>query len=294
MFIVCIYGGIASQMNQYSFALALSERFPTAAVKIVIGSSWFKNMDHNGYELDYAFGITADSVDVGLIRRLADFYPGSGVKAKFYNAVNQLRCKLWGHKTSNIQMGDAIAFDRLLNDLDLANDYLFYGNCSREISAMVKSELSERFVFSRPLSGGNFKLARSISGCESVSIHLRRRDYVTMGFTLLGQDYYRRAISVIERKVNNPVYYIFSDDMKCAGEMFDFLQRKVFVCGNTGKNSYIDMQLMSLCKHNITANSGFSFWGAWLNKQPNKIVVIPVCKHLGGAAVTENMGWIQI
>ena len=88
-------------------------------------------------------------------------------------------------------------------------------------------------------------------------------------------DYYSKAIRLIKNRVRNPTFYIFSDDLTCAKKMFAELSNAVFISSNRGKYNYKDMQLMSSCKHNIIANSGFSTMGAYLNKFQEKIVVAP-------------------
>ena len=88
-------------------------------------------------------------------------------------------------------------------------------------------------------------------------------------------DYYQRAMSFIENKVENPAYFIFSDDIAWCKENLSSNFPIEFVTGNEGNRSYWDIQLMRNCKHNIIANSSFSWWGAWLNNTPAKIVVAP-------------------
>lgn len=77
-----------------------------------------------------------------------------------------------------------------------------------------------------------------------------------------------------ERLPEKPVFFVFSDDISWVKGNLDIPQA-VYIEGNTGKDAYIDMQLMSLCRHHIIANSSFSWWGAWLNPAPDKIVLAP-------------------
>ena len=115
---------------------------------------------------------------------------------------------------------------------------------------------------------------------KSVSIHVRRGDYVNHPLFggICDKAYYQRAITYIQEKTDCDYYIIFSNDIKwCEENLSALLMGKnvVFVNWNKGKDSYQDMYLMSRCNYNIIANSSFSWWGAWLNNNPEKIVVAP-------------------
>jgi hypothetical protein len=83
-------------------------------------------------------------------------------------------------------------------------------------------------------------------------------------------------MSLVESKVEQPRYFVFSDDIAWCKEHLKSKFPMEFVSGNEGDRSYWDIQLMRHCKHNIIANSSFSWWGAWLNNSPNKIVIAPI------------------
>ncbi len=114
---------------------------------------------------------------------------------------------------------------------------------------------------------------------QAVSIHVRRGDYVSeKHWKSLGcicqRSYYLMALSEIERKVNQPHYYVFSEDLDWVREHLP-LTSATFVDWNKGEDSWQDMMLMSCCHHHIICNSTFSWWGAWLNPLSDKIVVAP-------------------
>jgi hypothetical protein len=106
---------------------------------------------------------------------------------------------------------------------------------------------------------------------EICSLHVRRGDYMFVQHILpfLSIDYYKLAIEKIGKE---KLFLIFSDDINWCKNVFSFIPNKIFIEGN---NDVIDLYLMSKCKHNIIANSSYSWWGAWLNNSPNKIVVSP-------------------
>ena len=142
----------------------------------------------------------------------------------------------------------------------------------------VENEIRRAFRFRNPLIGKNKMLADQIGDQDAVSIHVRRNDYLSVsGYVVQNVEYYRNAMKRISEKYKNPVYYCFSDDIDWCRKHLPFDREVVFVDWNTGNFSYYDMQLMSLCKANIIANSTFSLWAAWLNNNTDKTVVRP--KH---------------
>lgn len=120
---------------------------------------------------------------------------------------------------------------------------------------------------------------KKIKTTDSVSIHVRRGDYVSIarigqGVGICGVKYYQRAIKFITKKTRNPVFFIFSeaDGLDWVKQNLKFESPLVLV---KSSKDYEDLRLMSLCQHNIVANSSFSWWGAWLNENPKKIIVAP-------------------
>ena len=132
---------------------------------------------------------------------------------------------------------------------------------------------------------------------NSCSIHVRRGDYVNLQdyHPFPGMDYYRNAISYMKNKGVN-IFYIFSDDIEWCKEHFSYIDEIIYVEGNIDIK---DLALMSICKNNIIANSSFSWWGAWLNGNENKIVISPSV-WFGPSkkgVITEDLyceGWIKM
>ncbi len=114
----------------------------------------------------------------------------------------------------------------------------------------------------------------SLFDSSTLAIHVRRGDYVGLSdhHPELSTDYYIQATKYITDKVSIDNYVIFSDDITYCKKLFGDSDEIVYI---EREEDYIDLYLMSLCKHNIIANSTFSWWGAWLNQNPNKIVVAP-------------------
>lgn len=120
-------------------------------------------------------------------------------------------------------------------------------------------------------------LKESITQCNAVSIHIRRGDYVTNSkancyFKPCEAEYYQKAIQYLVKYISNPVFFVFSDDILWAKANFKIDFPTYFVEGNSAQE---DLWLMASCGYQIIANSTFSWWGAWLNQQPDKIVIAP-------------------
>jgi len=168
---------------------------------------------------------------------------------------------------------------------------------SEKYFKQFEKEIRSLFVF-KEIPG--FAIAQKIRQENSVSIHIRRGDYLTkISQEVLGSlplDYYQQGVELIKSRVSNPVFYFFSDDIDWAKNNFK-LPNAVFVSNDLTKDHIEDLYLMSLCKHNIIANSSFSWWGAWLNKNPGKNVIAPKKWFNKGPKDTQDLipvEWMKI
>jgi hypothetical protein len=163
------------------------------------------------------------------------------------------------------------------------------------------SQIRKDFTFRLPLEGRNAELAIDMAGSQSISLHIRRGDYIKHKPTskimhVCSLDYYRDAVRWVSSKVVAPVFFVFSDDMEWVRRHIDFLPNFVLVDINREADSFRDMQLMSFCKHHIIANSSFSWWGAWLNSNVKKIVIAPqkwFCNGLDDSDLIPSQ-WIRL
>lgn len=143
----------------------------------------------------------------------------------------------------------------------------------------IKDKIRADFRFRDFSDDRNIKISHKMKQENSVAIHIRKGiDYKTniIFKNTCPIDYYQRAISYIKAHVENPIFYIFTDNKEWVKEHFTNFD--YILCDwnpTNGKQNYLDMQLMSCAKHNIIANSTYSWWGAWLNMNPNKIVIAP-------------------
>ncbi len=127
--------------------------------------------------------------------------------------------------------------------------------------------LKKKMVISEELRG-------ILSDRNTVSIHVRRGDFLRFGRNISGSDYYTRAINYMKDKIDNPFFLIFSDDVEWVEKNMD-LKLEHRMMSRQGYSDCEELMLMSMCRNNITANSTFSYWGAWLNPNREKIVVSP-------------------
>jgi hypothetical protein len=165
----------------------------------------------------------------------------------------------------------------------------------------VSDVIRKDFTFCQPLNEQNAAIAEQIGSVNAVSLHVRRGDYInnpkalaTHG--LCPHSYYEAAIRYIEERVVTPYFFVFSDDMQWVRENIKIDHPCYYVDHNHGKESYNDMRLMSMCTHNIVANSSFSWWGAWLNSHTDKIVIVPQKWFVNNNNVKDLFpsGWVVL
>lgn len=145
----------------------------------------------------------------------------------------------------------------------------------------IESDVRHAFAFPKFDKNDTFNKtwAKTIKDCENpVFIHIRRGDYVELNGWLLDMDYYKNAVKYIKQHVKKPTFFVFSDaDEKYIHDNLQIGCKYQYIgTHNADTNqSFRDMQLMSLCRHAIIANSSFSWWGAWLQKNKKHIVCAP-------------------
>lgn len=160
------------------------------------------------------------------------------------------------------------------------NQYLIGHFQSYKFFNDYRDSILKEFQFStKSLSEKTKKMAKVISCNNSVCIHVRRGDYLNgYYYETLGKvcsiDYYKRAVEYMREMIEEPKFFVFSDDPVYVAQNLQ-IEDAIYVDFNKGRDSWQDMYLMSQCKHNVIANSTFSWWGAWLNNNPRKIVVAP-------------------
>jgi len=168
----------------------------------------------------------------------------------------------------------------------------------RHIADTIRHELTPI----EPMDSENERALANILQSNAIAVHVRRGDYVTnplaaaaLGVLSLG--YYRRAMDSVALHVADPVFYVFSDDHDWVRDNLRHPAPLVQMTVNGPEQGFRDIQLMSACKHHILANSSFSWWGAWMNTSPDKIVIAPTPWFLDKGLDTRDVlppGWTAI
>ncbi len=297
MIIVQFTSGLGNQMFQYAFYRFLQELYPKVEVKADV--NWFHgHKEHNGYELENIFarkdnpGFHIEKASIRDILKVTGLIPTflggrSGPfleKLKYYpNRILRLFSREY-HKQFHIHQMDYEDNEQVykkIQRLDLEKNWYFSGFWVEEIyyKDRIHSLRKELSFQEETMGKKNKDYMEKIKNSQSVSIHVRRGDYIGKykgDFCLLDMDYYKKAVDYVEGKREGELtYFIFSDDKEFIEREFSWLPRKWIVTGNTGMESYRDMQLMKSCDSHILANSTFSIWGALLDGKENPLCVYP-------------------
>lgn len=267
MIIVKLIGGLGNQMFQYALGRHLSQKNNT---KLKMDITGFESYKLHKYSLD-TFNIKKNVATKSEIGRFKKSKPKSGRKWFLYNKLFADSSKYFQEKGFN--------FD--LDVMKLGSDVYLDGYWqSEKYFKEIESAIRADFSFILPQGEKDKKVSELINKCASISIHIRRADYATDANTNKTHgtcpiNYYDKAIKVVAEKVNNPHFFVFSDDHEWVKQNMKIDYPTVHIDHNNTDTNYQDLRLMASCEHNIIANSTFSWWGAWLNKNPNKIVVAP-------------------
>ncbi|MGN6475680.1 MAG: alpha-1,2-fucosyltransferase [Flavipsychrobacter sp.] len=267
MIVSKIQGGLGNQMFQYAIGKAYSEKLNTELF-----------LDLSFYNQPFGKDVTPRKFELGLFN-LSYQVANSYQLELFQNTSYWYRIKRKLGLPVPIYFREGNDKTILKNKKDIYLDGYWQSELFfKDLSKIIK----EGFVFKQSLNEQSEVVAASIISTKTpVAIHLRRGDYVSLSSAsvhhgVCDMEYYRSGIRYLNTNVDEPYYFVFSDDVEWAKSNFlPLFSNMEIVQGNHGDDSWQDMHLMSLCKHNIIANSSFSWWAAWLNANPNKIVVAP-------------------
>lgn len=271
MLIIRLKGGLGNQMFQYAFGRALSIR---RHEPLFLDVSIFGNEPKIDTKRHYSLGA------YGIQAEIANPIATAPFKTKFSIFMRKVKRRLL--RLNDFTYHPSLAHSKAPYLEGFWNNEKYF----KEISEVIHHD----FALKNKLGGGAEKIASEIikaklSGTKkTVSMHIRRGDYISNPYAseqhnVLTIDYYYNALGYLTSKIpkENIKIYIFSDDTPWVKEnlILAGYETEYVSSHSAHMQDYEEMHLMSLCDHNIIANSSFSWWGAWLNRNPEKIVIAP-------------------
>jgi hypothetical protein len=267
MIIVKITGGLGNQMFQYAYAKSLQQR----GYKVIINIAKSKRYKlHGGYHLNKF------KIDLKTTTKVSNLQSELGLRTFL--------------KEKSLLFNEAYLSIR-------RNQYVKGYFQTEKYFKDIRAILLDQFVLKEKLSNSTIGYSEDIKLKEnSCSLHVRRGDFISNRKTnsihgTCGLHYYTEAIKLMKEKHNNTHFYVFSDDLEWAKQSIK-IENVTYIDHTTIPHE--DMLLMSLCKHNITANSSFSWWGAWLNTNENKTVIAPKNWYTKNENEVACDSWIKL
>jgi hypothetical protein len=290
MIIVRLKGGLGNQLFQYAIGRVLALKHQTS---LLLDTAEFARDPLRNYRLD-SFHINAEPSNQFW------FFPDNRIGIRLNPILRVIR-KLFSHPITLVrETGFSFNPETLL-----APNYSYLEGYwqSEKYFAPIGDQLRNDLRLAIRLSKSQTELAQEISQDPvAVALHVRRGDYVANPSTtafhgLCSLDWYQKATQQLCERVPNANFYVFSDDYEWVKNNLKLPSPMRFIVPSPDGQEAIDLHLMALCQHNIIANSSFSWWGAWLNRNPNKIVIAPQRWFAAGHQDTSDLipeKWIRL
>lgn len=285
MIVVRLKGGLGNQLFQYAAGRALATRL-NAPLKFDNITS-LSSGKARGLELD-KFEV---NVELATKAEVKKFIPFPGLYYHKPKAISLLGKNIFHEKH--------FEFD---DDFNLLRDPVYldgYWQSPKYFESIASTILSEYKIKGNYLTNVKSK-AVELQNSDTISVHIRRGDFLNPKANAyhgtLPLEYYKRAINILREKTANSTLCFFSDDIEWVKEQFKELDNIDFISSHT-KSAIEDFFLMSSCRHNIIANSSFSWWAAWLNRNPGKIVIAPTNWFAVSSIKTYDLfppNWLRI
>lgn len=259
---VKICGGLGNQMFQYAMAYFLSK--DGYDVKIDPFNFSGKSLI-NGFELERLFYIEIGYSEINSIKNLKD---------DNRSFISRVKRYLIGRRKTHI-------LEKEFSFTSLNNNHVYLDGYWQNMPWLKdnRSQLRKLFKFNSELSSKNERILNSFKEETTISVHVRRGDYLMKKnsriYAQCTPTYYLNAMDYFNSKYLLTRFLVFSNDSIWCKEFFKDMQNVLIIDWNQGAESYQDMIMMSKCKHNIIANSTFSWWGAYLNSEINGEVICP-------------------
>lgn len=266
MIIVGLLGGLGNQLFQYALARRLSILHN---VPLKLDISQFETCKPRKYSLG-AFNIIEDFATQDDIAR---------IKGKGFANFRRLKDKFLPYYKRSYVCERSFCFDP---NILKSPENVYLAGCwqseryFKDIEDIIRCEFAVKI---KP-DANNERTTAIINSVNAVSLHIRRTDYASEAVTnrrhgTCALAYYQQAVEIISGKVSSPYFFVFCDDILWAKENLKLKYPTVFISHNDAAKDFEDLRLMTQCNHHIIANSTFSWWGAWLNRKYDKIVIVP-------------------
>jgi hypothetical protein len=267
--IIRMAGGLGNQLYLYAFGRSLSLQ---SGRSLLLETRNTSRDEFRNYELS-VFNIIDQHVD--LVTQWCTRWAASYSSGKLFRTLCPMA---WDYK---ILRDKNAGFDSSVFNLEMGTLVIEGYWQSFKYFELYQDIIRADLTFKREPTEKNARMIEEIDGVQSVAVHVRRGDYITnpnnnASLGTCSLEYYRKASDYIEQHVEEPHFFIFTDDPGWAKENLTFPGPTRIVDHKLGKADYEDFRLMTHCKHFIIANSSFSWWGAWLANYPEKTVIAPM------------------
>lgn len=269
LIIVRIWEGLGNQLFQYAYARSLKEQGHNVKLDLNKTYDYIFKKNRKHYQRQNSiqkFNISLKDINVETYGKY-QYIQQDRIKDKIIFILAKHR--LWRYKyfeeTKN-------CYSRKL--MTIKGNYYIKGWFQDErYFSHIRSKLLRELTPKKKIKISN-ELKQALANKESVAIHIRRGDYVKIHQTL-NMAYYEKAIEKMKNLYENPIFLIFSDDLAWVKENLNIFDSHIYVNDNGKLQDYEELFIMSKCKSNIISNSSFSWWGAWLNRNSEKIIIAP-------------------
>ena len=260
-----IIGGLGNQMFQYAASYALAKK---NGLELKVDLDDYHTFRDRNFELPYAFDLKFSIASKKDVKNLIGVHSNIYLRRFLYRVgyrKNMLREKPYVLNKDFFDITNSIYLEGYWQN------YNYFDS--------IKKDIRQQFKFKCLKNEEISFFFQKYKKKNVISMHVRKSDYInnkknTHLFFNLTNNYYLQAVNFFKLKVSNPHFLIFSDDVNWVNNNIN-LQNTSYEILKPSLSPAKDMALMSLCNHNIIANSTFSWWAAWLNSSVNKIVITP-------------------
>lgn len=300
MIIVELAGGLGNQMFQYAAGRTLALKHDT---DLKLSLSLLRDDKLRKYEL-LNFNIVENFATDKEVQQLTRLAPGS---LRFY--LHKMSKILNRHTGLNLQrvLAPALIEEKTMNYdpsvIDSGENTVLSGYWQSEKYFLpIRASLLNDFTLKFPIHRSANETLNQIEATESVAIHVRRGDYVSNPDTAqthgtCSLEYYSAAFKYLSERLTKPIFFIFSDDIGWCRSHLNFGSNTFYVEHHGHARACDDLFLMSQCRHNVIANSSYSWWSAWLNKNIDKMIIAPRLWFKDESRCSADLipsGWIRI